>query len=1005
MRTRHSGRNRFESSITVASPTRTALTVAVLLALGVAGPACAATFVVSSTADSGPGTLRQAVLDANAKSGAQTIEFALPDRSAITLTSGQLALTGPDVTVQGPGRDQLTISGGKHSRIFDVEAGSLTLNDVTLRDGLAKGDATNLYDQAGGAIRVGALPAPEAAAQFAARLQAAHAQAKAVAISAMGDGKRPRALGQVFGAMRAQTASKPKDVTPGLALTVNRVAFLDNRADAPDLSVGGAIYLEGGANLIVRDSLFSGNSTAYAGGAILTAGSSDLATPIGAGSFDIEGSSFIGNHIDLNGAEPGQGVAALIFGPGGSIRTSIFRDNVINDSPPEAFSEAIGGALDFLIVGLPITIDSSEISHNTIAIRSGVYSEGAGMYCEDDGDGITPLTVSNSTISNNFSDYGAAIEVGCNLRLSNTTIADNTSPNTGFDGPGDAIDVVYATGKFNADSTLISNPLAFNDLFLYRGAQALGVVTKSLILSPHPDTPALPADTIVGIDPLLEPLADNGGPTRTQALQPRSVAVNAGSNPLGLAFDQRGVGFARTQGSRTDIGAFELDPTGTIGGHRYPHYRLVDVGSFGGPFGLFSNPGGRVVNRRGVATGMNSTALPDPFDPNCFFDCQVDHAFAWQNGVTTDLGALTAGVSSFPYAISDRNQIVGVSQNGALDALTGAPQVHGVLWQNGAIVDLGTLGGTQSSANAINNAGQIVGVGATTRDDPFAGVSQAACLWLATTSSGCSSSDFAVNTLFLPVTTELHAVVWSEGQIHDIGTLGGPDSTALINNDRGQVVGWSYTSDTAGPSGVPDTHPFLWENGKMQDLGSLGGSVSAPAFISNSGLVTGASNLAGDKVVHPFVWSRAKGMQDLGTLGGTYAHPTWINDAGDTVGYSTTADQQGRAFYWHNGHMSNLGTLGSDETSGAYSINNRGQIVGLTFVRGGDDLNGFLSESGGPLVNLNSLIVAGPNIHVVSAVAINDSGEIVGNGTLPNGDVHAVVLVPCDQDFDAPCGR
>ena len=62
-------------------------------------------------------------------------------------------------------------------------------------------------------------------------------------------------------------------------------------------------------------------------------------------------------------------------------------------------------------------------------------------------------------------------------------------------------------------------------------------------------------DTLSG-DPLLGPLADNGGPTLTHAIDRNSPARDVGSNPLGLAFDQRGPGFLRSLHA-TDIGAFE----------------------------------------------------------------------------------------------------------------------------------------------------------------------------------------------------------------------------------------------------------------------------------------------------------------------------------------------------------------------------------------------------------------------------------------------------------------
>ncbi|HEY0232191.1 MAG TPA: choice-of-anchor Q domain-containing protein, partial [Dokdonella sp.] len=71
----------------------------------------------------------------------------------------------------------------------------------------------------------------------------------------------------------------------------------------------------------------------------------------------------------------------------------------------------------------------------------------------------------------------------------------------------------------------------------------------------------LPADTIAD-DPLLLPLADNGGMTMTHALAKGSPALDAGSNSLALAFDQRGDGYARVSGSASDIGAFESQPDG-----------------------------------------------------------------------------------------------------------------------------------------------------------------------------------------------------------------------------------------------------------------------------------------------------------------------------------------------------------------------------------------------------------------------------------------------------------
>ena len=70
------------------------------------------------------------------------------------------------------------------------------------------------------------------------------------------------------------------------------------------------------------------------------------------------------------------------------------------------------------------------------------------------------------------------------------------------------------------------------------------------------------------IDPLLSPLADNGGPTKTIALLPGSSAINAGNNMSAvdpatgqsLTTDQRGAGYPRIVNKTVDIGAFEFQP-------------------------------------------------------------------------------------------------------------------------------------------------------------------------------------------------------------------------------------------------------------------------------------------------------------------------------------------------------------------------------------------------------------------------------------------------------------
>jgi hypothetical protein len=156
--------------------------------------------------------------------------------------------------------------------------------------------------------------------------------------------------------------------------------------------------------------------------------------------------------------------------------------------------------------------------------------------------------------------------------------------------------------------------------------------------------------------------------------------------------------------------------------HKHRRYELIDLGTFGGLTSKPSadGPGARVLNNRGVATGDADTAMVDPNAPNCInLDCFVSHVFRWEKGKLKDLGALPGVNSSNTSEINARGQIAGLSSNGDIDPLTGAPELRAVLWTHDEIFDLGTLGGNTSFATGINNRGQVVGASANTVLDPF----------------------------------------------------------------------------------------------------------------------------------------------------------------------------------------------------------------------------------------------------------------------------------------------
>jgi probable HAF family extracellular repeat protein len=416
--------------------------------------------------------------------------------------------------------------------------------------------------------------------------------------------------------------------------------------------------------------------------------------------------------------------------------------------------------------------------------------------------------------------------------------------------------------------------------------------------------------------------------------------------------------------------------------HRQHRYRFVDMGTLGGltSYASAGGAGNLILNNRGTVAGSADTSTPDPYAPNCFnVDCFLSHTFRWQNGVLTDLGALPGANSSAASGINARGWITGYSENGVIDPLTGFPETRAVFWNDGQIIDLGTLGGYESVGIAVNNRGQVTGFATNATPDPFSGFG-----------------------------TQVRAFLWEDGVMQDLGTLGGPDSPPVGNtiiNESGQIAGSSNTDSTPNPvTGIPTTDPFLWENGTMTDLGTLGGTLGFPVFLNNRGEVVGQSNLAGDVTAHPFLWHRGT-MTDLGTLGGTFGVANWIDDAGEVVGGdSTPHDASFHASAWKDGVITDLGTLPGDCFSVALALNSGSQIVGQSFSCDFSTARAFIWDNGS-MTDLNTFIPPNSSLQLVIAANINDRGEIVGVGTPPGvQDFHfggrLFLLSPCDGNHD-----
>lgn len=315
------------------------------------------------------------------------------------------------------------------------------------------------------------------------------------------------------------------------------------------------------------------------------------------------------------------------------------------------------------------------------------------------------------------------------------------------------------------------------------------------------------------------------------------------------------------------------------------------------------------------------------------------------------------------------------------------------------ITDLGVLDDQDSEAVSLNNAGQIVGNFHSTPR----GLLAHAFVWQAgqtqpldglrryqyTLANGINNQGQIIASSY-NLYDHNRAFLWQDGA-HRLGTLPGYRySKALGLNDSGQIVGYAQSGDYDSRRALI-ARAFLWQKGRMTDLGTLGGEHSSAYAINNSGLVVGKADTLVPGQTHAFLWQNGQ-MTDLGTLGGANSLAARVNARGQIVGTAETEDAR-HAALWENGQPRDLGTLDGDTDSAANDINAQGLVVGSSEdVPTQSGPRAVLWQNSRAL-DLNGQLSYNPGWTLEAARAINDRGQIAGQGLLA-GRAHAFLLTP-----------
>ncbi|MBZ0290875.1 MAG: hypothetical protein K8I30_24835, partial [Anaerolineae bacterium] len=469
-----------------------------------------------------PASCTSAAIQAAINAGNGVITFNCGGAATIVIatTLNVDASTGAkNITIDGGGL--ITLDGGNTSRIFiqntwGNNGSTLTLQNITLTRGRANGGATVAN---GGAVQsinqsISLAQRPVLNIEnvtFTTNIsnQTSTSSYDYGGAAIYSSGGSVNVTDSTFSDNHAYGSSGAAIHILQSGITVDNTTFTNNTATHQ----GGAIYIDGlgspTGTFSLTNSSFTGSRSWYSGGAIYVNMYENT------NQFIVDRTSFVDNGVE--GGDRAQGGAicggSTTAGAGTGndiirITNSLFSQNFV-DRPGTA--DGSGGAINFN-QRAQVTIANSTFDNNRAEGMTGGANGGAIVIINN----ITQFEIINSTITNNFAGWvGGAIMSSSNGRLRNTIIAYNSAANGGNTwniGQSCSTELIEDGTNFQYPPRN-DNPFTTNETTCFVGKSAI-------------NQRGLPEFQ----DPLLSPLANNGGPTQTRALQAGSPAIDTGSN-------------------------------------------------------------------------------------------------------------------------------------------------------------------------------------------------------------------------------------------------------------------------------------------------------------------------------------------------------------------------------------------------------------------------------------------------------------------------------------------